>query len=149
MEKESNNKKSGKRRWLVYFGCVLLILGLWHLVTSLYKEEEKALRTKFREGVKETFPEQSSKYLQSFGLSYYNAAQEIPSHAEAVILIHGLDDPGKVWQNLAPELVENGFHVWLMQYPNDQPIAESADLFFAELQQSAVEQPHIAQQGFQ
>jgi len=51
----------------------------------------------------------------------------------SVILVHGLDDPGKVWQSLAPELVNENFNVWLMQYPNDQPITESAQLFFEEL----------------
>ena len=52
---------------------------------------------------------------------------------KSVVLVHGLDDPGKVWQNLAPELVKEDFNVWLMHYPNDQPIVESARLFFEEL----------------
>jgi pimeloyl-ACP methyl ester carboxylesterase len=38
-----------------------------------------------------------------------------------------------VWRNLAPELVKQGFDVWLMHYPNDQPVVESARLFFEEL----------------
>ncbi|MGD8686959.1 MAG: hypothetical protein PVH15_09310, partial [Syntrophobacterales bacterium] len=51
----------------------------------------------------------------------------------SVVLIHGLDDPGQVWQNLAPKLVEEDFNVWLMHYPNDQPIVESAQFFSQEL----------------
>ncbi len=50
-----------------------------------------------------------------------------------VVLVHGLDDPGKVWMNLAPALINNDFHVWIMTYPNDQPIVESARFFFEEM----------------
>ncbi len=50
-----------------------------------------------------------------------------------VVLVHGLDDPGKVWQNLAPALVKEGLSVWRLEYPNDQPIVESTMLFFEEL----------------
>ena len=39
-----------------------------------------------------------------------------------------------MWQSLAPALVKEDFNVWLMQYPNDQPIVESAWLFFEELE---------------
>ena len=53
----------------------------------------------------------------------------------AVVLVHGLDDPGKVWQNLSPTLVKEGYAVWQLEYPNDQPVVESAKLFFEELQQ--------------
>ena len=38
-----------------------------------------------------------------------------------------------MWRSLAPELCNRNFDVWLMQYPNDQPIVESARLFFEEL----------------
>ena len=50
-------------------------------------------------------------------------------------LVHGLDDPGEVWQVLAPELVKHGLDVFLLHYPNDQPVAESAQFFFQELKE--------------
>jgi pimeloyl-ACP methyl ester carboxylesterase len=50
-----------------------------------------------------------------------------------VILVHGLDEPGQVWINLTPVLVDGGFRVWNLFYPNDQPIAESGRLFFEEM----------------
>jgi len=50
-----------------------------------------------------------------------------------VILVHGLDDPGKVWMNLAPVLLKEGFSVWIMTYPNDQPRTESAQFFLKHL----------------
>jgi pimeloyl-ACP methyl ester carboxylesterase len=58
----------------------------------------------------------------------------VAADRKSVVLVHGLDDPGQVWQNLAPELVKADFNVWRMHYPNDQPIVESARLFFDELQ---------------
>jgi pimeloyl-ACP methyl ester carboxylesterase len=53
------------------------------------------------------------------------------------IRVHGLDDPGEVWQVLAPELVKHGLDVFLLHYPNDQPVAESAQFFLEELKELA------------
>jgi pimeloyl-ACP methyl ester carboxylesterase len=134
---DKKNRRTRKKRWLWVIGGVLLLVGFWQLFSNLYREEEKELRRQFRETVKEKFPEQTSKFFQTFGLFYFAADREAPGgmalDQKSVVLIHGLDDPGKVWQSLAPELVKEDFNVWLMQYPNDQPIVESAQLFFKEL----------------
>ena len=110
---------------------------MWQLFTNIYREEEKELRRQLRETVKENFPEQTAKFFQTFGLFYFEADPEAPGRGtpdrKSVVLVHGLDDPGEVWQSLAPELVKEDFNVWLMQYPNDQPIEESTQLFFEEL----------------
>ena len=45
----------------------------------------------------------------------------------AVVLVHGLDDSGDVWRELAPALHEFGRDVLFFEYPNDQGIARSAD----------------------
>ncbi len=130
---DDKNRRIKKRRWLWVIGGILLLLGLWQLFTNIYGEEEKVLRRQLRETVKEKFPEQTSKFFQTFGLFYFEADREAPGGAtlerKSVVLVHGLDDPGEVWQSLAPELVKEDFNVWLMQYPNDQPIVESAQLF--------------------
>jgi len=114
-------------------------MAMWLLITSLYREEEKALRSQLRVSVKDNFPEQSAEFLQTFGLFPFVADRDSSSEGiqnqRAVVLVHGLDDPGKVWQNLAPELVKQDFNVWLMHYPNDQPIVESTLMFFEELKQ--------------
>jgi pimeloyl-ACP methyl ester carboxylesterase len=116
----------------------IVLLGLWELFTSFYQEEEKELRRQIRETVKEKFPEQTARFSQTIGLFFFEADPEAPRGAvadrKAVVLIHGLDDPGRVWQNLAPVLVKEKFNVWLMRYPNDQPVVESARLFFEALQ---------------
>jgi pimeloyl-ACP methyl ester carboxylesterase len=127
-----------KRRWLWMIGGIFLVVVGWHLVANIFQEDEKRLRQRFRETVKETFPEQAAKFSQTVGLSFVESDPDAPKRVDldrkSIVLIHGLDDPGKVWQNLAPELVKEGFNVWLMHYPNDQPIVESAELFFKELQ---------------
>jgi pimeloyl-ACP methyl ester carboxylesterase len=132
-----SNKETKKLRWLWVLGAALLLLGLWQLFTSTYREQEKELRRQLRQTVQEKFPEQTAKFFETFGLFFFEEDEKSPRgpalDRNSVVLIHGLDDPGQVWQSLAPKLVEEDFNVWLMQYPNDQPIVESAQFFFQEL----------------
>lgn len=46
-----------------------------------------------------------------------------------VLLIHGLDEPGDIWDELAPALHRNGFRVLRFNYANDQDPVRSADQF--------------------
>jgi len=46
--------------------------------------------------------------------------------ARLVLLVHGLDDPGDIWDQLAPALATRGHTVAKLEYPNDQAIARSA-----------------------
>lgn len=56
------------------------------------------------------------------------AEAETQGDTRVVLLIHGLDEPGRVWDDLAPVLAENGYVVARFDYPNDQAIADSAHL---------------------
>lgn len=47
----------------------------------------------------------------------------------AVVLIHGLDEPGGIWDELAPALAEEGHTVLRFDYANDQAVVRSADAF--------------------
>ena len=135
---DRKHTRTKKRRWPWIIAGILLLIGLWQLVASLYQEEEKQLRRQLRESIKEKFPEQTAEFSKTFGLFFFEADREATSGVapdrKSVVLVHGLDDPGQVWQNLAPELVKADFNVWLMHYPNDQPVVESARLFFEALQ---------------
>ena len=51
----------------------------------------------------------------------------------AVLLVHGLDEPGSVWDQLAPALRDAGHTPIRFDYPNDQAIADSAGLLDAAL----------------
>jgi pimeloyl-ACP methyl ester carboxylesterase len=134
---DSPIKRPPKRRWLWVLGSVALLIVVWQLVADRYREEEKQLRGQLRETVKAHFPDQAAEFSKTFGLFLIEIDRETTAGGGAdgktVVLVHGLDDPGKVWRNLAPALVTADFSVWLMRYPNDQPVVESAGLFFDEL----------------
>ncbi len=52
-----------------------------------------------------------------------------------VVLVHGLDDPGWMWKDVIPALRAAGYTVARVEYPNDGPVAEAADLLAAELEE--------------
>jgi pimeloyl-ACP methyl ester carboxylesterase len=142
--------KGKSRRWPWIIGAALLLFGLWHLASNHYGEEEKALRRQLRETVKQRYPEQTERFFETFGLFYFEGERSGPIPAaggrKSAVLVHGLDDPGKVWMNLAPALAKADFDVLLLHYPNDQPIVESARLFFEELKElgrSGIHRIHI------
>ncbi len=58
-------------------------------------------------------------------------AETVPTRC--VVLIHGLDEPGDIWDDLAPALARAGYAVVRFEYPNDQAIALSADAFMGAL----------------
>ncbi len=116
-----NERKSPdgrKRRWVPVILGLFVLLVLWQVFANLYPEEDKELRVKLRETVREKYPEQAARFSQTLGLSFYEpdkgSSPEVVPGERSVVLIHGLDDPGKVWRILAPELVREGFNVWLM-----------------------------------
>lgn len=50
-----------------------------------------------------------------------------------VLLVHGLDEPGDLWDELAPALALEGHRVLRFNYANDQPPSASADDLAAAL----------------
>lgn len=50
-----------------------------------------------------------------------------------VLLIHGLDEPGGVWNDLAPRIQAMGLQAASFDYANDQRIAQTADELHAAL----------------
>ena len=62
-----------------------------------------------------------------------DAPRPLPTHA--VLLIHGLDEPGGIWDQLAPALAEHHHPTLRFDYPNDQAAARSADQFRDHLEQ--------------
>jgi len=137
MEKQNKPTAIRHRRWVVIICLAVFLVGMWQLFAGHYGEEEKELRRQLRETVKKTFPEQTAKFSASFGLSFVEGDGAEPRalslDRNTVVLIHGLDDPGLVWRNLAPALVEADVNVYQLEYPNDQPVVESAWFFFEEV----------------
>jgi len=125
------------RAWLILVGLLILLAGLGQLFTTLFPQEEKEARQVLRKALEQRFPRQAGQTAESYGLGVYDPkpapAGESPRLERPVVLIHGLDDPGTVWMNLAPALAREGFVVLIMRYPNDQPILDSARLLAQEL----------------
>jgi len=71
---------------------------------------------------------------------HWSADAPAPLPAHAVLLIHGLDEPGGIWDQLAPALAEHQHPTLRFDYPNDQAAAISADELAAQLQ-------HLRAQG--
>jgi hypothetical protein len=119
-------------------GVAVLLVVLWQVHGNMNAEKDKQLRRQVRQKIVKTFPEEAKLFSQNIGLFSYGAVPERPVSLDlnrpSVVLVHGLDDPGKVWMNLAPALVTQGYNVWLLNYPNDQPVTESSQLFAEELQ---------------
>ena len=127
-----------KKHCLKVLIACFLVFGLFIALDTVYgktKQQENDVQRRFRMAVEEWFPEEAAEIVSSYGLHYENsgdpfAGKEAP---KTIVLIHGLDDPGKVWMNLSPALITEGYHVWTMTYPNDQRIAESAKFFNDQL----------------
>tara|TARA_R110002073_G_scaffold118918_1_gene258537 strand:+ start:424558 stop:425730 length:1173 start_codon:yes stop_codon:yes gene_type:complete len=75
----------------------------------------------------ETGPRGIRVYVQEHDawVSIDEYPQGLPSHV--VVLIHGLDEPGGIWDQLAPALAQDGHEVVRFDYANDQPIVRSSD----------------------
>ncbi len=129
--------KNRKRKLgLILIAAVLLIAAAYQIIRGLYIEEDRQTRIRLRETLKEKYPDEAEALRARYGIKPANGkGHQEAAHSEPrnVILVHGLDEPGRIWMNLAPELMDGGFNVWFMWYPNDQPVSESAGLFREEM----------------
>ena len=79
-------------------------------------------------GVRVLGPGQEQRGMPSNPLAWSALADVTePLPAQLVLLIHGLDEPGDVWDDLAPLLQSAGHHVARFDYPNDQSCVRSGD----------------------
>ncbi len=61
--------------------------------------------------------------------SWFTPGEQTQLPPEIVLLVHGLDEPGDIWDDLAPAVALRNFHVARFDYRNDQRIANSTDDF--------------------
>lgn len=106
------------------------------------RREEKSLRVQFRSKIEAWFPQAAAEAKKKYGLWLFTADDTPPTRPhtaamgqDAVVLVHGLDDPGRVWMTLRPRLLEEGYTVLQFEYPNDQPIDDSSQLFADAMRQ--------------
>ena len=121
--------------------------------TQQFHREERKVRSGFRTLVEQWFPEEAAEAKARFGVWVYHQADQPPVRLadtkvpqRVIVLIHGLDDPGRVWITLRPVLQEKGYTVAQLEYPNDQSIVDSTRLAaeqFAMLKQHGAERIDI------
>jgi len=116
------------------FWRVVPIIGLLSLVTVAalwiwwaegHPREERRLRALVHERLDEWFPHQMAPDDGWHGVHLRVAPQG--ASGLNVLLVHGLDEPGTIWDDLVPALEGAGRGVWEFRYPNDQGIDRSAD----------------------
>ena len=108
---------------------VIMLLSLnagWQAWAERHREEVRDWRTALQLRLQEWFPEE----LLPTGNAYGFQSGEGEA-APQVVLLHGLDEPGGIWDDLLPALRAEGITAWPFRYPNDQAIELSAD-FLAE-----------------
>lgn len=85
-----------------------------------------------RQLIESFFPEAAALAKAQFGVRVRLADGSTPrlsaenAPKEAVLLIHGLDDVGHLWDRLTPGLIEAGYGVCEITYPDDQAIKDSS-----------------------
>ncbi|MBW1608236.1 MAG: acetyltransferase [Deltaproteobacteria bacterium] len=130
--------KAGKKiPWIMLILLCITLIVVIQGVRHFFREDERQARVQIREAVKHKYPEAVTRLKAMYGLKPFvkpKPSVKRDAQASEIILVHGLDEPGKVWMNLAPALVMEGFSVWIMTYPNDQPITASAQFFLEHLE---------------
>jgi pimeloyl-ACP methyl ester carboxylesterase len=131
-----SEKQKGRRRGLLYAAGLIVLAVLLTYLVDLFPDKQKELRGGIRRAAEEAFPEDAAAVAASYGLMLLGEDLDtgLALDALSVVLIHGLDDPGKVWRSLTPVLQDQGLNVWRFRYPNDQSIVESSGFLLQELE---------------
>ena len=124
-------------RWLL--GLLLLLVALtaiWTWWAEAHPRAEREARTWIHDQLRAWFPAAMDPDDGWHGLHRREPgsgeADHTPRAALSLVLIHGLDEPGDIWDDLAPALTAAGYSVWEYRYPNDQGIDRSADWLAAQ-----------------
>ena len=134
---------AGKQQWRA--GAVALLVAalaataLWTWWAESHPREERRLRVLVHEQLSQWFPEEMAPVDGWHGL--YPRAGAAPGEPVPVLLVHGLDEPGSIWDDLVPALQVAGHAVWELRYPNDQGIDRSAEFLAAHWSELPHERP--------
>jgi len=114
-----------RRGLIIALVAGLSAVALWTWWAEDHPREERRLRTLVHDQLDAWFPGQMAPDDGWHGVhqrSLPNGARHL-----SVLLVHGLDEPGAIWNDLVPALADAGFESWEFRYPNDQGIDRSAD----------------------
>lgn len=147
MSRVRPSRKRGRHRWVALVLVVLVIASaLWFTRDSDASRRARAdaivaLVDSIARGMTELGLDVAEGEDDSWrGLRRYEPAggawvlfDDSAAPERAVVLVHGLDEPGGIWDGLAPALAAEGHEVIRFDYANDQAIAHSADALTAAL----------------
>ena len=114
----------------ILVAALVLVAMLWSLWGELKPDQERAVRIRVQDQLQQRFPEAMHPAPGYYGV-FPATASSGTTRAVDVVLVHGLDEPGSIWDDLVPALSKAGFTSWEFRYPNDQGIDRSADLLAA------------------
>jgi pimeloyl-ACP methyl ester carboxylesterase len=119
------------KNWVLVSGIILALFLTIQTGRYFLRDQEWKVRNYIYTEAKKAYPDAVEKLARTYGLKSFrdHAFPSPKGDSGIVILIHGLDEPGMVWMNLAPALYGEGYEVLLMTYPNDQPIKDSSAFF--------------------
>ena len=116
--------QDGLKIVLMISAFILVVLIAWIAFAEKDPELEREIRTATQEQLEEWFPEAMALPSHLVGFQRGDSNAKAPQ----VILIHGLDEPGGIWDESLAAFKEAGIEAWEFRYPNDQAIDRSTDL---------------------
>jgi pimeloyl-ACP methyl ester carboxylesterase len=139
-----NVMRRNRRRitMLALFGLILTGAVVWMWWTEGHPGQERELRILVSERLREWFPEEMALSGELTGFIPRSGCFP-DSRPPDLVLLHGLDEPGDIWDELVAALDVEDINGWEFRYPNDQPIDHSADLFAEYWPQLPADRPVI------
>ena len=133
------------RRWPRFLAITLVALAAltlgWTWWSGDNPRADRHLRGLISQQLHAWFPTAMAPDDGWHGL--YRRDPQAPPQAPPVLLIHGLDEPGDIWDDLAPALTQAGFAVWEFRYPNDQGIDRSTAYLAQHWLELPADQPPV------
>jgi len=117
-----------------------LAFASWNWWAERNPQQERELRVGLQDQLAGGFPEAMHPADDRYGIARTGSDGR---RRLRVVLVHGLDEPGSIWADLAPALGSAGFETWEFRYPNDQGIDRSADLFAANWSRIPMDLPVV------
>ena len=108
------------------------------LVVKANREVILASRRRFTKWFRESMTRNAS---QNYGLSLASGWEDLPASRNVVIFVHGLESSARELQGWLKLAQSEGYPCGAFQYPNDQPIEDSAALLAKELKKFAAKYP--------
>jgi len=130
-----------RRGLAVVLAIVVVPFILWVTWAENNPEGERELRLATHDWLEETFPEEMA--LQDGWYGLFDRSDQGAVNKPRVVLVHGLDEPGVVWGELMPVLIEAGYSVSEFHYPNDDAVDSSTAYLVSEWHKLAAEQPVV------